>query len=70
VHRGVRVTRLDLPQRLGGQPKKRLHDCLRLDLCQSMKMPPRRFPPPWSVEDIGAAFVVTTELQRCAAHHG
>jgi hypothetical protein len=22
-------------------------------------MPTRRFPPPWSVEDIGAAFVVT-----------
>ena len=22
-------------------------------------MPARRFPPPWSVEDIGAAFVVT-----------
>jgi hypothetical protein len=21
-------------------------------------MPPRRFPPPWTVEDIGAAFVV------------
>jgi hypothetical protein len=22
-------------------------------------MPARRFPPPWTVEDIGAAFVVT-----------
>jgi len=37
-------------QRLGGQPKKRLDDCLRLDLCQNMKMPARRFPPPWSIE--------------------
>jgi hypothetical protein len=32
-------------QRLGGQAKKRLDDCLRLDLCQNMKMPARRFPP-------------------------
>jgi hypothetical protein len=26
---------------------------------------PRRFPPPWTVEDIGAAFVVTDSCQHC-----
>jgi hypothetical protein len=25
----------------------------------ALLMPERRFPPPWTVEDIGAAFVVT-----------
>jgi hypothetical protein len=42
-------------QRLGGQPKKRLDDYLRLDLCQNMRMPARRFPPPWSVEEMTAS---------------
>jgi len=27
-------------------------------LTKALSMPARRFPPPWSVEDIGAAFVV------------
>jgi hypothetical protein len=31
-------------------------------------MPERRFPPPWSVEDIGAAFVVTDSAGQKLAH--
>ena len=46
-------------QHLSGQPKERLDDCLRLDLCQNMKMPARRFPPPWSIEELNdACFIV------------
>src|SRR5215469_8771456 len=29
-------------------------------------MPPRRFPPPWSVEDIGGSFVVTDSAGKKA----
>jgi hypothetical protein len=34
-------------------------------------MPQRRFPPPWSVEDIGAAFVVKDSAGQklCRAEH-
>jgi hypothetical protein len=33
-------------------------------------MPPRRFPPPWTVEDIGAAFVVKDSAgQKLATIH-
>jgi hypothetical protein len=31
-------------------------------------MPPRRFPPPWTVEDIGAAFVVTDNAGQKLAY--
>ncbi len=31
-------------------------------------MPERRFPPPWSVEDIGAAFVVTDSAGQKLAY--
>jgi hypothetical protein len=31
-------------------------------------MPARRFPPPWSVEDIGAAFVVTDSTGQKLAY--
>jgi hypothetical protein len=31
-------------------------------------MPNRRFPPPWSVEDIGAAFVVTDSAGQQLAY--
>jgi hypothetical protein len=31
-------------------------------------MPPRRFPPPWTVEDIGAAFVVTDSAGQKLAY--
>jgi len=30
--------------------------------------PPRRFPPPWSVEDIGAAFVVNDSTRQKLAY--
>jgi hypothetical protein len=33
-------------------------------LLKRTPMPERRFPPPWSVEDIGAAFVVTDKSWR------
>ena len=31
-------------------------------------MPPRRFPPPWSVEDVGAAFVVKDSARQKLAY--
>ncbi len=31
-------------------------------------MPSRRFPPPWSIEDIGAAFVVTDSTGQKLAY--
>ncbi len=35
------------------------HTALAENLYDPPAMSPRRFPPPWSIEDIGAAFVVT-----------
>jgi hypothetical protein len=34
---------------------------LRIDMSQ---MPKRRFPPPWSVEDVGGSFVVKASNER------
>jgi hypothetical protein len=40
-------------------------DAQRIALCSTgLAMPARRFPPPWSVEDVGGSFVVKASNER------
>jgi hypothetical protein len=52
-----------------GLPRTEGFDLAQYSTYFGSLMPPRRFPPPWTVEDIGGSFVVKAKQQPAAGLH-